>query len=177
MRAVAVVVSILVGLSFIGSRAETDQKHSDLKLLMLSHDGEDLQACGIKKLSKVIGQNIDPYQGMDVLSFMASMEEAVEQKADIVILPHSILMEKENSILNDYLKKLNSENNILFVAPKVNSNKNIFNGWKAVDLSLVKSGGVSSKNYRINGKLNKFSKFLGKIQGRDKDLERLQLFL
>ncbi|MEC9283876.1 MAG: hypothetical protein VX642_14275 [Bdellovibrionota bacterium] len=177
MRAVKVVLWMMVLIGLTGSYTYADQTSSELNVLILSQDGSEIEDCSIKKLSQVVGQNINPYQGMDVLSFMANMEEAVEKKADVVILPNSILMERENSILNDYLKKLSSENNILFIAPKVNSKKNIFNGWKSVDLLTVKSGGVRSVNYRINGKLEKFSKLLGRLEGKEKKLTRLQLFL
>lgn len=149
----------------------------NFKMLLMSSDQNEVKECNLQGLIGVIKENINPYEGMDVLSFMSSMEKAIESKADAIVLPHSIVMERENSILQDYLRKLNKENQILFVAPEVNSKNNIFSSWNSVSMEKVKKGEVKIKDLRIQRKLGKLSTLLNRIEAKESNFKRLKIYL
>lgn len=150
---------------------------NDFRLLLMSSDQSDVKECNLKGLVGLVKENINPYEDMDVLSFMSSMEKAIDSHADAIVLPHSIVMEQENSILQDYLRKLNKENQIIFVAPEVNSKKNIFSSWNSLSMDNLRKGKIKNKDLRIQRKLSKLSKLLNKIEFKNSNLGRLKVYL
>lgn len=150
---------------------------NDFRMMLVSSEEGDAKECDMTGLTEFIKENINPYEGMDVLSFMASMEKAVETKTDVVILPHAILMERENSILKEYLKKLTSENQILFLAPEVSSKNNIFSEWNSLSMDEIRLGEAKSKDLRIKRKLTAFSKLLKEVKWESSRLKRLKLYM
>jgi hypothetical protein len=167
---------VLVGLMLAFGNLQATEKE-DFRLLLMSADQNQVKDCELDSLAKIIKEKINPYEGMDVLSFMASMEKAIDEKADAIVLPHAIIMESENSILRDYLKKLNKENRILFLAPEVNSKNNIFSDWKSASLQSIQEGEVLSKDFRMQRKLGEFSKLLKKAKMPADKWKRLKVYL
>lgn len=146
----------------------------ELQLLQLSQDGNRLQKW---QLQRGAGKNIAAVADMDVLSFMAHMEEAVERKADVVFLPHAILLERENSILHDYLQKLRREQGILFVAPRLRSKRSIFHGWNTVDLDLAGKWNLPGLGMEQERRLGALRELFSRQASQQLYWQRYQIFL
>ncbi|MFK8137762.1 MAG: hypothetical protein AB8E15_05300 [Bdellovibrionales bacterium] len=87
------------------------------------------------------------------LDIIAVVEEAIENKADIVVFKEPIQKTKGSSLLEEYLKKVSQENSILLMAPKMAREKSLFSSWNPIPLLNIKAKIKSVRNFRLRQKI------------------------